>query len=114
MYEPETALGKTILVLVQEVVTHINPQAFKRIDVGQALLEADRHGVTVNESVKAKIFEALLANHRAIIAHYKNFDPVKSGVCGCDTSVGFVCTECGLRDLMKQLNELLTLYPQPE
>ncbi len=53
---------------------------------------------------KAKILDAVLENHGAIISEWRGFkSPPEDGKCGCDPDVGFYCTDCALHDLMRHL-----------
>jgi hypothetical protein len=60
--------------------------------------------MTIEE--KAKILDALIANHGAIINLHKG----RVWECNCDSDVGFYCEECSLRDLMQDLIKIDNLY----
>lgn len=59
---------------------------------------------------KAAILDAVLAEHAGIIRHWPKTVPPRA--CGCDASVGHVCEECALADLVRRLDKVLDLYPE--
>jgi hypothetical protein len=64
--------------------------------------------MTVHE--KAKILDAIIANHGAIIALHEK----AKYVCGCDPDVGVYCESCSERDLFKQLLDVMRLIEPPK
>jgi hypothetical protein len=61
----------------------------------------------MTESEKAKILDAVIANHGAIISHMAK----AQYQCTCDPDVGWVCEECSLQSLMRHLHSVWAMYP---
>jgi hypothetical protein len=60
--------------------------------------------MTIEE--KAKILDALIANHGAIIDFHVN----RKWDCCCDPDVGAYCEECSLKDLLNDLIRIDRFY----
>lgn len=56
---------------------------------------------------KAKILDAIIANHDAIIYWMATAAEYN---CTCDSSVGHFCEECALKSLVTHLNAVGSLY----
>lgn len=64
--------------------------------------------MTVHE--KAKILDAIIANHGAIISAHKNAE----GVCECEPDIGFYCESCSEQDLFEHLLAVKRLINPPK